>query len=284
MVYHKVAGLPEGGLVRCHYCSFENLLPRVCPVCGKKVAPFGLGTQRVEEEVIKKFPGVPVARMDSDAMRTASDYQDTLEAFRKGDTKLLLGTQMIAKGLDFPNVQLVGVISADTALSLPDFRAAERTFQLVCQVAGRSGRSDHPGWVIVQTFTPGHRAIQLAAGHDYQTFAKEELAHRRREGLPPITRMARIVVRHGQLEKAQGEGEKLASFLRGGNERMGTGATIRGPAPAPIARIGGYHRQQIEVVAADAATLQKLLAGLRDAGHLVSDHQTAVDVDPVCLI
>jgi primosomal protein N' (replication factor Y) (superfamily II helicase) len=249
MVYHKEARLPQGGLVRCHYCSFENLLPRHCPVCAKKVTPFGLGTQRVEEEIARKFPGVPAARMDSDAMRTAKDYVQTLDAFRRGDTKLLVGTQMIAKGLDFPGVRLVGVISADTALVLPDFRAAERTFQLVCQVAGRTGRSDQPGWVIVQTFTPGHPAIELAAKHDYETFAKEELGHRRRAQLPPITRMARIVVRHSQLDKAQGDAAQLAGALGESNEHLGTAVMLRGPFPAPVARIGGYHRQQIELIA-----------------------------------
>src|ERR1041385_5087882 len=151
MVYHKDAELPKGGLVRCHYCSFENLLPAHCPVCGKKVAPFGLGTQRVEEEIAAKFPAIKTIRMDSDSMRTAADYQRSLDAFKRGEARLLVGTQMIAKGLDFPNVRVVGVISADTALALPDFRAAERTFQLVCQVAGRSGRGEHGGWVIVQT-------------------------------------------------------------------------------------------------------------------------------------
>jgi len=284
MVYHKEASLPGGGLVRCHYCSFENLLPRSCPVCGKKVAPFGLGTQRVEEEVRRKFPKISSARMDSDSMRTATDYQQTLDAFRNGETRLLLGTQMIAKGLDFPNVRLVGVITADTALSLPDFRSAERTFQLVCQVAGRSGRSDKPGFVIVQTFTPDHPAIQFAAHHEYEKFAQAELAHRRRAGLPPITRMARIVVRDAKLENASKEAATLGISLREANERLGAGSMIRGPFPAPIARIGGYHRQQIELVAQDAASVQRLLSSLREAGLLISDAQTAVDVDPVSLV
>jgi primosomal protein N' (replication factor Y) len=176
VVYHKNTSLPTGGYVRCHHCDAEQLLVTTCPDSGHKISIFGLGTQKVEEEIIQKFPGVRVARMDSDTMRNARDYQRTLDGFRAGEIDVLLGTQMIAKGLDFPGVRLVGVISADTALHLPDFRASERTFQLISQVAGRSGRSEHPGRVVVQTFSPDDPAIILAAAHDYETFAHREIA------------------------------------------------------------------------------------------------------------
>jgi len=284
MVYHKEPTVPGGAIVRCHYCGFENRVHKDCPTCGKKVTIFGLGTQRVEDEIARKFPDVTMRRMDSDVMRTATDYQKILDAFAEGEIQLLVGTQMIAKGLDFPNVRLVGVISADTSLSLPDFRSAERTFQLVCQVAGRSGRSTGGGRVLVQTFEPDHPVIQLAAQHDYIAFADQELEHRTRAGLPPVTRMARIVVRDEKLEKAEADAQELASVLRRANDAHQLGARVHTPMPAPIARIGGYHRMQIEIKADHARIIQQLLASVREAGMLVSDAHTAVDVDPISLL
>ncbi len=284
MVYHKDQKLPRGGLVKCHYCSYENLLPQTCPVCGKKVNYLGLGTQKIEEEITGKFPDIRMIRMDSDAMRRAEDYRQSFNAFRRGEVQLLVGTQMIAKGLDFPNVRLVGVVSADTALSFPDFRASERTFQLVCQVAGRCGRGDHPGRVIVQSYMPEHPAIQLAAKHDYQTFAADELALRKKMGLPPFQRMARIVVRDMDLSKAQGHADTLGRQLLASNESLKLGAAVHGPMPAPIARIGGYYRFEIQIIAEDATRIQKLLGRLREAGQLISDARCAVDVDPLSLL
>ena len=159
MVYHRNKELPKGGVVRCHHCNAEQSLVSVCPDSGHKVTVFGLGTQRVEEELARKFPGARLARMDADAMRTARDYQQTLDTFASGGTDILLGTQMIAKGLDVANVRLVGVISGDTSLNFPDFRASERTFQLIAQVAGRAGRGEHRGRVVVQSFNPDDPAI-----------------------------------------------------------------------------------------------------------------------------
>ncbi len=284
MVYHLDRRVAAGGLVRCHYCSFENRLPGVCPVCGRKVTVFGLGTQRVEQELERKLPSVRLLRMDSDAMRTGRDYQEALGRFRAGEVDLLIGTQMIAKGLDFPNVRLVGVISADTALNLPDFRASERTFQLVSQVSGRSGRGDTAGAVVVQTFTPTHPVIKLAAAHDYATFARQELEQRERAALPPTTRMARIVCRDRDLDKANDAADAVNAALLDADAKLGTGCRILGPLVPPIARIGGYYRMQIEIVADTAAALQKLLAVARDAGAITSDITMAVDVDPVSLM
>ncbi|MHC4994368.1 MAG: replication restart helicase PriA [Planctomycetota bacterium] len=284
MVYHKGDALPRGGLLRCHYCGFENLLPRTCPTCQRQVNLFGMGTQRVEEEIERKFHDLTMARMDSDTMRGARDYERQLELFRKGKTQLLMGTQMIAKGLDFPKVRLVGVVSADTALNLPDFRASERTFQLVCQVAGRSGRSAGGGRVIVQTFVPEHMAITHAAAHDYAGFAREELGFRKAVGLPPISRMARVVLRDKDLSKAEVGAAELACVLRSANERLGAGAELLGPMPAPIARIGDYHRQQIEITAPTASAIQRLVGAVRESGMLKSDAHTAIDVDPVSLL
>jgi primosomal protein N' (replication factor Y) (superfamily II helicase) len=287
VVYHKDTRLPTGGYVRCHHCDAEQMLVTTCPDSGHKVTVFGLGTQKVEEELIQKFPGIKVARMDSDTMRSARDYQHTLDRFRAGQIDVLLGTQMIAKGLDFPGVRLVGVISADTALHLPDFRASERTFQLISQVAGRSGRSEHLGKVVVQTFSPDDPAIVLAAQHDYETFAHREIALRADVGLPPVTRMARIVIRDRDHMACYENAKTLARHLEAANRELSTGIRMRGPMPCPIARIADHHRQQIELIAAPpnaAGKLQKLMTALRNSKLLISDARTAVDVDPVALL
>jgi len=287
MVYHKDKTLPTGGNLRCHHCLAEQILPAKCPLCARKVTVFGLGTQRVEEEIERKFPGIRTLRMDRDTMRRGRDYYDALESFRRGDIDLLLGTQMIGKGLDYPNVRVVGVISADTALHLPDFRASERTFQLVAQVAGRCGRGDHPGIVIVQTFQPNDPTIVAASKHDYEGFAERELALREEAGLPPISRMARIVIRHKENVRCHQMAAELAEHLKRDNRQLDLGISMRGPMTCPIARIAEYHRQQVELIAPppDAASrLQKLMTHLRNGRLLKSDHRTAVDVDPVALM
>ncbi len=287
MVYHKDQRLPTGGYVRCHHCGAEQMLITTCPDSGHKVTVFGLGTQKVEEELTEKFPGVRAARMDSDTMRHARDYQQTLDRFRAGEIDVLLGTQMIAKGLDFPGVRLVGVISADTALHMPDFRASERTFQLISQVAGRSGRSEELGRVVVQTFNPDDPAIAMAAAHDYEGFARREIALRSEVGLPPISRMARIVIRDKDHVACYENAKKLARHLDAANRALKTEVRMRGPMPCPIARIADHHRQQIELIAAPphaAGRLQKLMTELRNSKLLISDATTAVDVDPVALL
>ena len=284
VVYHKDKRLPTGGFVRCHHCNAEQLLPRACPQCDRRVTVFGLGTQRVEEQLQRVLPNARISRMDSDTMRTGRHYHETLEAFRGGEIDVLVGTQMIAKGLDFPNVWLVGVISADTSLHLPDFRASERTFQLVSQVAGRTGRGEHGGRVIVQTFNPHDAAIVLASQHNYVAFAQRELAVRKEVGLPPVTRMARIVVRDREYQTAVERAKNLSHPLIAAAARLGSGIQIRGPAPCPIARIAGYFRQQIELIGPNASQLQALLTELRNQRLVKSDHQIAVDVDPVALL
>lgn len=287
VVYHKNNKLPTGGYVRCHHCDAEQMLITTCPDSGHKVTVFGLGTQKVEEELIQKYPGIRIARMDSDTMRNARDYQNTLDSFRNGEVDILLGTQMIAKGLDFPGVRLVGVISGDTALHMPDFRASERTFQLISQVAGRSGRSDQLGKVIVQTFSPDDPAIVLAAQHDYETFAHREIALRAEVGLPPISRMARIVIRDKDHLAGYENAKTLARHLEAANRELNTQIRMRGPMPCPISRIADHHRQQIELIAAPpnaAGKLQKLMTALRNSKLLISDITTAVDVDPVSLL
>lgn len=289
MTYHKMRRLPTDGVLRCHHCQAQQLLPASCPLCEKKLVMLGSGTQRVEETLAELFPTMRMLRVDSDTMRTAGDYRHALKAFADGGVDVLLGTQMIAKGLDFPNVRLVGVIDADTALHIPDFRSAERTFQLVAQVAGRTGRGDQSRscTVIVQTFNPHDPAIMLASQHDYETFAKREIALRQQVGLPPWSRMTRIVVRDQNHAKCCEHAQTLGDQLRAFNTQLELAIQIHGPMEPPIARVAGYHRRQIELTAPDpgaASKLQRLLTELRNADLLRSDARTAVDVDPVSLL
>ena len=272
--------------VRCHHCEGEQRLPKICPQCGRKVSLFGEGTQRVEEELWRLFPFLGEAsrllRLDADAVGSAVELNESLATFGRGEAKVLLGTQMIAKGLDFPNVRVVGVINADTALSLPDFRAAERTFQLVSQVAGRCGRGKAAGRAIVQTMQPDAPAIALAAKHDFEGFAGRELADRERFGLPPIRRLARLVVR----DESESRCEDLAAGLRRALDEVVAGRTsveLRGPVPCVIARIAGRYRRQIEVLAPSAAELVRFLTEARNRGAVQSGEQVAVDVDPISL-
>jgi primosomal protein N' (replication factor Y) len=297
MTYHRSSGehvhsaKVEAGIhtgqLHCHYCLAVRPLPDHCPQCGKKLSLFGLGTQRVEEELTKKFPDLRYARVDSDAMRSGADYEKLLGKFGRGELQVLLGTQMIAKGLDYPNVTLVGVISGDTALALPDFRASERTFALITQVAGRAGRGTSPGRVVLQTFLPDDPSIRLALQQHYPAFAERELALRREVGLPPITRMVRIVMRDQDSTKLIQLAEELAAELTAAinaGAEGGLPVQMKGPMPCAISRIAGYHRYQITLTAALPGTLQKLLAAVRQKGALARNERIAVDVDPVSLL
>jgi primosomal protein N' (replication factor Y) len=285
MVLHR-ASSRRGGYVRCHHCLAERLVPRTCPVCGQGVIELGAGTQRAEAELAERFggslglvEGEALARVDSDTVRSAADWFSVLEKFRAGELKVLLGTQMIAKGHDFPNVRLVGVLNADTGLGMNDFRAAERTFQLVAQVAGRAGRADAEGVVIVQTMAPDEPAIQAAARHDYVGFAERELRIRDSGGLPPTRRMVRIVCRDESAEKAEARAGELADLLRGF-----AALEVHGPIPCEIARISEKFRFAVEALAGQAGTLAAALSDLRRRGLVRSDAATAVDVDPIAML
>lgn len=289
MVFHKDTQTPRGGLVRCHHCLAERLRPEACPDCGKRVRGFGAGTQRAEEEIEARFAdlglvrGVNFERVDSDAMRGAPAYHAALARFSRGELRLLVGTQMIAKGLDFPNVELVGVVNADTSLWLPDFRAAERTFQLVCQVAGRAGRSDRPGLVLVQTLSPDSSAIVHASAHRFVAFAEEELTIRREAHLPPATRIARIVCRDKDAARADEHAAAIRAALEPALD-SGSLLALEGPAPCVVERAHDHFRVEVRAVAADAPTLARVLDHVRRAGVLTSDHATAVDVDPTAML
>jgi len=292
MTYHRHEGMhgsPRAadsiplGKLQCHYCLATNELPATCPVCGKKLTLFGLGTQRVEEELERKFPGVRYARMDSDTMRVSGDYERVLGQFATGDIQILAGTQMIAKGLDFPNVTLVGVISGDTSLMLPDFRAAEKTFQLITQVAGRAGRGEKPGTVVVQTFMPQDPTIQAAVQHDYTSFARREMGMRRQTGYPPFGRLARLVFRDIDAGKLEELAQKIAGELQAAAKAI-PDITVTGPLPCPIGRIAGQFRSEIVLRAPSAQSLQKLLTALRTSGNIMHAAHIAIDVDPISLL
>jgi primosomal protein N' (replication factor Y) len=217
-------------------------------------------------------------------MRSSKDYEALLGRFARKEVQVMLGTQMIAKGLDYPNVTLVGVISGDTALALPDFRAAERTFQLITQVAGRAGRGDSSGRVVLQTFLPDDPAIQAAIRQDFVGFAKFELAHRREVGLPPFARMVRIVLRDEEQQRLHKRSEDLAALLNDAIGREGGAVQMKGPMPCAISRIAGNYRNQVVMTAATPAPLQRVLAAVRDKGGLTKGEKVAVDVDPVSLL
>jgi primosomal protein N' (replication factor Y) len=299
MTYHRTPGthvktarLEAGihtGQLNCHYCLASNPLPSQCQTCGKKLSLFGLGTQRVEEELSRKFPDLKFARVDSDSMRSAKDYEAMLGKFARGEVQVMLGTQMIAKGLDYPNVTLVGVISGDTALALPDFRAGERTFQLITQVAGRAGRGDAPGRVVLQTFLPDDPTIRFALKQDYVGFATAELKMRKEVGLPPFTRMVRIILRDQDQDKLHAMSDTLAvavstAIATLGSRVDGVSVQVKGPMPCPISRIAGYYRNQIVLISPRGEHLQKLLAEVRRMKALAKSDRIAVDVDPTSLL
>jgi primosomal protein N' (replication factor Y) len=269
-------------LVICHTCDAERPPPPSCPGCAAPHLHYGgIGTERLEREVRGAFPEAVVRRMDSDTMRRHGSHEEVLAAFKAGEVQILLGTQMIAKGLDFPNVTLVGVVNADTALHLPDFRAAERTFQLVAQVAGRTGRGPRPGRVLVQTYSPDHAAITHAIRHDYGGFARQELPERARFGAPPFGRLARVI--------ARGPDEPVVEdFLRrtGAELRAVASPSVRilGPAPAPILKIRNLFRYHLQARSPHARALQVLLRDLPGRFPPPRGVELAVDVDPISLL
>ena len=269
----------------CHYCDHQVPAPRKCPQCRFAGIRYGgLGTQRLEAEIRARFPNVPCLRMDSDTMQRRGSHERALSAFRSGEVKILLGTQMIAKGLDFPNVTLVGVINADTALHLPDFRAAERTFHLVTQVAGRTGRGDKGGRVLVQTFNPDHPAVQAATRHDYAAFAAGELPTRQMLSYPPFSSMIRLVVR-GPTEQTAGQfAAELAERLRAAAQCHEARARVLGPAPAPLAKLRGKYRFQIQIQGPDGRRLRAAVAAATADLKPPKGVLWIVDVDPLDML
>ncbi len=271
------------GYAVCHYCLARTLVPRACPLCGKAMVMIGTGSQRLEEELAAKFPDARVARVDSDSM-AARDYYRVLSAFSSGRIDILAGTQMLAKGLHFPNVTVVGVISADTSLYVPDFRANERTFQLVSQVAGRAGRSAKKGTVLVQTFLPDQPAIRFAIANDYTGFINEELKHRKACNLPPFWRLAAVTMRDRSYEKLEAAGRAIRERIDRVVQQEKLKVLVRGPMPAVISRIQRFHRLQIIIQAPTAQMMNRLFSVLRSQGPVRPAVKVAVDIDPVNLL
>jgi primosomal protein N' (replication factor Y) len=279
MTHHK-----QRNRLECHYCGSIQQIPKVCPKCQSKyVYFFGEGSEHVEERLRKEFPGARIARLDRDTARTKRQYQETLGAFAGGALDILVGTQMLAKGHDFQRVTLVGVVSADSSLSLPDFRAAERTFQLLTQVAGRAGRGELKGRVLIQTFYPEHYAIQDAVKQDYTAFFERELHFRRMMAYPPFTSLANVIVRDISLEKAIRWSRQLGEYFSPHDDK---GVRILGPAAAPLARLKKEHRFQFLLKSPKRSVLTKLLGGAMtycDAKE-IPDTAVLVDVDPLSLL
>jgi len=273
----------HSGLAICHYCGSQTLVPEKCPLCRKGMTMIGLGSQRLEEDLTRKFPNAKIARVDSDSMKGA-DYYRVLRDFSDGKINILAGTQILAKGLHFPNVTLVGIISADTSLYLPDFRANERTFQLISQVAGRAGRSAKKGIVFIQTFLTNQPAIQFALKNDFEGFVKEELTHRSACNLPPFWRLALITLRDRTHEKL----ELAAKLLREKIDRIVADQQlqirVRGPIQAIISRIQTFHRMQIILQAPQPAILHQLFTTLRNSPPVRPAVTIAIDIDPVDLL
>jgi primosomal protein N' (replication factor Y) len=275
----------EAGQAICHYCDYQTPAPERCPECGfEGIRYSGIGTERLEAEVRARFPGVACLRMDSDTMQKSGSHESALARFRAGEVKILLGTQMIAKGLDFPNVTLVGVVNADTALHLPDFRAAERTFQLVTQVAGRTGRGEKGGRVLVQTFSPEHPAIQAAMRHDYLTFAGRELPNREEYGYPPYSSMVRLVIRGPVATVSEAFADQIHERLAKLNEQAGEPVRILGPSAAPIAKLRGKHRFHMLLLAPDGDQLRAMVHEATRELKPPEDVQWIVDVDPLDML
>lgn len=278
--YHKV-----DRSLRCHHCDYRRSVLVQCPSCGStQIYPFGLGTQRVEEEMQRLFPEARLLRMDRDTTSRKGAHHVLLARFRAHEADVLIGTQMVAKGLDFPKVTLVGVISADTALHIPDFRASERAFQLLTQVAGRAGRAHQPGEVIVQTFNPEHEAIQTASTHDYLRFYEREILYREELRYPPFSQLANVLATHPEEAKAEELCRQAADLLRREIISAGVDAEVLGPVQAPMARLRGLWRWHCLVKCYQQDALPDLLRGALDGLRPPQGGSLQVDVDPYSVL
>jgi primosomal protein N' (replication factor Y) (superfamily II helicase) len=277
LTYHR-----NGGKLRCHLCDYVAEPPTRCPECQfDSYRQRGAGTEKIEEVLESTFPTARIVRMDSDTMRNKNSYQETLGAFARGEIDILVGTQMIAKGLHFPNVTCVGVVNADSALQLPDFRSSERVFQLLMQVSGRSGRGDVHGEVYVQTRTPFHPAVQFARHHDYDGFADQELEFRKALNYPPYQRAILITWRGRSEEKTSYVADQTTKRIV---ELAGPEVLVTGPAPAPIAKINEQYRFHLFLRAARLLPVTRALRPLLLDAQWPDDIKVTVDVDPMNLL
>jgi primosomal protein N' (replication factor Y) len=279
MTYHRAIHK-----LLCHYCGLARRPPERCPDCNSEYIYYvGEGTERIEADLKELFADARIGRIDRDTMKRLRDFDRVLGGFRSGELDILVGTQMIAKGHDFPMVTLVGVLAADAALSLPDFRAAERTFQLLTQVAGRSGRGERPGEVIIQSYVPDHYAFQLACTQRFEDFYARESRYRKAMFYPPFTALAAIVITDRDRERAASESRAVADFL----DTVRTDSVrILGPAPAPLERVKRLHRFQLLVKSMSRSTLHGILKALRQylEGRKMGATRVSIDVDPASLL
>lgn len=279
LTYHRA-----GTRMKCHYCGYECQIPKICPECSSEyIRYFGTGTQKVEDELGKILPEARVIRMDVDTTGRKGSHERLLKDFQDGKADILLGTQMIAKGLDFPNITLVGVLSADTMLHLPDFRSSEKTFQLLTQVSGRAGRHQLPGEVIIQTYTPEHYSIEFSGSQDYGLFYQREMMVRKLHHYPPFYFLALITVSHEQLLTAVSATEKIVKYVR---TQVSNQAVILGPAASPIARINNRYRYQCLIKYKREPNLTKMLKTILDQYQkdTKTGLQVSVDVNPFILM
>ncbi len=265
----------------CHYCNHRQAVPRVCPSCEKKYIYYvGEGTEQLEEMLTQFFPALRVARIDRDTTARRSVFEKSLADFSAGEIDTLVGTQMLAKGHDFPNVTLVGVVSVDTGLALPDFRSAERTFQLITQVAGRAGRGDRPGKVLIQTYHPYHYALRHACAQDYEGFYEEEINYRKNHSYPPFVALASLLVHGVDLGRVRTDALELRKQLDLANKDRK--CRILGPAPAPLARLKGEHRYQLLLKSRSRKQVREVAdAALKSVVNLRSVN---LEIDPVSIM
>ena len=267
-------------LVKCHYCDYSQKAIPLCPQCrGSRILNFGTGTQKLESELIGFFPGARVCRMDSDTTSRKGAQEKILSRMEQREIDILVGTQMIAKGHDFPDITLVGVISADTSLNMPDFRAAEKTFQLLTQVAGRGGRGDQAGRVIIQTFNPDHYTLRHARNHDYISFYEEELNYRRTLSYPPFSRLIMLRLSSAKPDALSTTARELGKEAKTISSRYKSGLEIIGPADSPLAKIRGEHRMQMLIKGQNSAVLHRIASELAEQ-HATSTVKITIDVDP----
>ncbi|NSL51233.1 primosomal protein N' [Calidifontibacillus erzurumensis] len=280
LTYHK-----HDDMLKCHYCSFETRLLTTCPECrSEHIRFFGTGTQKVEEELAKLLPEARVIRMDVDTTSRKGAHEKLLSAFEEKKADILLGTQMIAKGLDFPDVTFVGVLAADSMLHIPDFRASEKTFQLITQVSGRAGRHELPGEVVIQTYTPDHYSIVLAAKTDYDTYYRKEMAIRKLYHYPPFYFLTLITISHPELMKVVDAAEKVSAILRG---RLSNQAIILGPVASPIPRLKNRYRYQCMIKYKDEPNLGRTLRSILHHFQQEmsrNDLQISIDMNPFMMI
>lgn len=277
LTYHK-----EQNQLICHYCGYRTAPPKACPDCNSlDIGWKGFGTERIEEEMKETFPDWSIRRLDADTVVKKGALETTLEEFRSGTIDVLLGTQMVAKGLNFPGVKTVGVVLADAGLNLPDFRASERVFSLIVQVAGRAGRYDPDGRVFIQTFRPDNPVIKLAAAIDMPSFYSGELALRRAQGFPPFARMARILVRSRDRDNCIKTARELA---RRGGDLLTSEVELLGPAECALGMIAGSQRWQILLRASSLSSLHGAVRSLLGGYKAPSSVHLEIDIDPVQLL